>query len=441
MPTARSYLGDPDFVRCRSRPDVEALRRSRCAEASIRRARDAGAARHRGRRSGPANEGDNTTHFRSSTASAMRCRTPTRSTSELRPRPGRGRHRRPAQQRARRFRRQARRAQCLRPRRRRRQCPARQAAAVVDDADHRAEGRQAVPGHRLARRQPHHHHRAAGRPQRGRSRHEWCGRGHRAVAVLAPRIHHQWLPDVVLQARQPCGFEFAAPALRDAGLATRAPSAPASEAANGAKASAPGPSISTTAPCRRAAAPARTARRRGSARVRARARSSAATGRQPVEPEHQDVLDRARLAQKPPASPRRASNVHANRARSAARASICRHASASRRTAASNRPDRAQAAAGESDHGRERQRARRHRASSSTNSAASSECSAAASSSEIGKPVSTSRRVEARRISGGAGASRVQAGDAIASLPWRGRGAKRRRICAQTRAASPRPAR
>ena len=38
-----------------------------------------------------------------------------------------------------------------------------QAAAVVDDADDRAEGRQAVPRHRLAGRQPHHHRGAAGR--------------------------------------------------------------------------------------------------------------------------------------------------------------------------------------------------------------------------------------------------------------------------------------
>ena len=38
--------------------------------------------------------------------------------------------------------------------------------------DHRAPGRQAVPGHRIARRQPHHHHGAAGDPQRDRSRHE-----------------------------------------------------------------------------------------------------------------------------------------------------------------------------------------------------------------------------------------------------------------------------
>ena len=36
--------------------------------------------------------------------------------------------------------------------------------------DHRAQERQAVPGHRLAGRQPHHHHGAAGHHQRDRSR-------------------------------------------------------------------------------------------------------------------------------------------------------------------------------------------------------------------------------------------------------------------------------
>ena len=45
---------------------------------------------------------------------------------------------------------------------------AEQAPAVVDDADHRFERRQAVPGHRLARRQPHHHGGAASHQQRDR---------------------------------------------------------------------------------------------------------------------------------------------------------------------------------------------------------------------------------------------------------------------------------
>ena len=83
---------------------------------------------------------------------------------QLRRRPGRRRHRHSAQQRARRFRRQARRAERLWPDRLRGQrARPGQAAAVVDDADHRAQGRQAVSGHRLAGRQPHHHHGAASR--------------------------------------------------------------------------------------------------------------------------------------------------------------------------------------------------------------------------------------------------------------------------------------
>ena len=44
-----------------------------------------------------------------------------------------------------------------------------QAPVVVDDADHRAQGRQAVYRHRLAGRQPHHHDGAAGARQRHRS--------------------------------------------------------------------------------------------------------------------------------------------------------------------------------------------------------------------------------------------------------------------------------
>ena len=66
-----------------------------------------------------------------------------------------------------------------------------QAAAVVDDADDRVEGRQAVPGHRLAGRQPHHHRGAASHHQRDRPRIDI------AEAVSAPRMHNQWLPDQV----------------------------------------------------------------------------------------------------------------------------------------------------------------------------------------------------------------------------------------------------
>ena len=53
----------------------------------------------------------------------------------------------------------------------------RQAAAVVDDADDRAQGRQAVPGHRFAGRQPHHHRGAADRGRRDRPRPRYRRRG------------------------------------------------------------------------------------------------------------------------------------------------------------------------------------------------------------------------------------------------------------------------
>ena len=144
------------------RADVEALRRRRCAPRSIRkratpsreiRAGDARAARER----------QHHAFFRRRPL-RQRGRQHLHAQSQLRRRPGRRGHRHPAQQRARRFRRQAGRAQRLRPRRLRGQrARAGQAAAVVDDADHRAEGRQAVPRHRLARRQPHHHRGAADR--------------------------------------------------------------------------------------------------------------------------------------------------------------------------------------------------------------------------------------------------------------------------------------
>ena len=46
------------------------------------------------------------------------------------------------------------------------------------------QGRQAVPGHRLAGRQPHHHHGAAGDPQRDRPRHEHRRGGARRRACI-----------------------------------------------------------------------------------------------------------------------------------------------------------------------------------------------------------------------------------------------------------------
>ena len=65
-----------------------------------------------------------------------------------------------------------------------------QAPAQLDVADHRAEGRQAVPGHRHARRL------AASSPPTLQVIMNVIDHGMNvAEATLAPRIHHQWLPD------------------------------------------------------------------------------------------------------------------------------------------------------------------------------------------------------------------------------------------------------
>ena len=141
-------------------------------------------------------EGDNTTHY--SVVDQLRQRGGQHLYAQLQlwGRPRRRGHRHSAQQRARRFRRQAGGAQRLwADRRRRQRARTRQAAAVVDVADHRAQGRQAVPGHRLAGRQPHHHHGAAGDLNvidRGMTI---------AEAVAEPRLHAQWTPDEVFVER------------------------------------------------------------------------------------------------------------------------------------------------------------------------------------------------------------------------------------------------
>ena len=61
----------------------------------------------------------------------------------------------------------------------------RPAAALLDDADHRAQGRRAGVRHRRARRQPHHHHGAAGAGQRDRLQ-EADRRGGRGAARARP---------------------------------------------------------------------------------------------------------------------------------------------------------------------------------------------------------------------------------------------------------------
>ncbi len=83
-----------------------------------------------------------------------------------------GRHRRAAQRRDGRLHRQGRRAEHLRPGAGRGERDrAGQAAAELDEPDHRHQGRQAGDGARHAGRQPHHHRRRARDPQRDRLRH------------------------------------------------------------------------------------------------------------------------------------------------------------------------------------------------------------------------------------------------------------------------------
>ena len=70
----------------------------------------------------------------------------------------------------------------LRPRWQRRQCARRQqTSAVINDANHRAQGRQAADRHRRARRQPHHHSGAASDRQRDRLQAIDCRCGRRAA--------------------------------------------------------------------------------------------------------------------------------------------------------------------------------------------------------------------------------------------------------------------
>ncbi len=180
-------LGDPDFVKV----PVAGLISKRYA-AALRADIDRNAPRRRDKIRGadPAARGQQHHALFGRRPLRQRGRQHLHAQPELRRRPRRRRHRRAAQQRARRFRRQARRAERLRPGRLRGQrAGAEQAAAVVDDADHRAEGRQAVL--------------VTGSP--GGSRiitavlqvllNVIDHRMPLAEAVQAPRIHHQWLPD------------------------------------------------------------------------------------------------------------------------------------------------------------------------------------------------------------------------------------------------------
>ena len=140
------YLGDPAFVNAPVATliakDYAAKQRASIDPDRATPAADALSAT-------PPREGSNTTHFSVVDSQRQRGQQHLHAEFPLWRRPGRRRHRRAAQQRARRFHRGARRVQRLWPGRLRGQ-PARprQAAAVLDVADHRAEGRQAGAGDR-----------------------------------------------------------------------------------------------------------------------------------------------------------------------------------------------------------------------------------------------------------------------------------------------------
>ena len=164
------FLGDPDVVHV---PLARLTAKSHAAEwrATIDPAHATPAARDSParRRAGGGREHD---PFLRGGQFRQRGREHLHAQLQLRRRPRRRRDRRPAQQRARRFRRQAGRAERLWPARLPGERPRTgKAAAVVDDADDRAQGRQAVPRHRFAGRQPHHQRGAAGRRRRDRPRH------------------------------------------------------------------------------------------------------------------------------------------------------------------------------------------------------------------------------------------------------------------------------
>ena len=160
------YLGDPDFI---SAPVATLMSKEYAAKQRAGIDLDRATPWTDALSATPPREGSNTTHFSvvdsrgNAVSNTYTLRFP------LWGRPRRSLHRRAAQQRARRFHRGAGRLQRVRPGRIRGQfAGSRQTAAVVDVADHRAEGRQTGAGDGLAGRQPHHLHGAAGDRQRAR---------------------------------------------------------------------------------------------------------------------------------------------------------------------------------------------------------------------------------------------------------------------------------
>ena len=180
------YLGDPDFVSAPAKQlvskDYAARQR---ASIDINKATpwtDILA-------TGPPHEGSNTTHFSVVDKDGNSGQQYLHAQFQLRPWSGRGRHRRSLEQRARRLHCGPGCCERLRPRRVRcKPAGSEQASAVVDDANHRAEGRQGRSGDRLARRQPHHLNRVTGSAQCARLSNEHrsgCGRPAAASAVDA----------------------------------------------------------------------------------------------------------------------------------------------------------------------------------------------------------------------------------------------------------------
>ena len=166
-----SYLGDPDFVK---NPLDRLLDKDYAAK--IRAAIDpnkAGDLARTSSRASPPHEGSNTTHYSIVDKDGNAVSVTYTLNDWFGAKVTAAEDRRAAERRDGRLHRQARRAEPVRPGAGRGQRDrAGQAAAVLDEPDHRHQGRQAGDGGRHARRQPHHHRGAADHHQRDRLRHE-----------------------------------------------------------------------------------------------------------------------------------------------------------------------------------------------------------------------------------------------------------------------------
>ncbi len=192
-PIAASILGDPDFVKIPIAGLLDpAYIQKRRATIDPNHATPSDQV-NPGHPEGQREHGDHA--FQRGRCGGQRGRGDLHAERRLRQRRHRARARIPAEQRNGRFRRQAGRAEYVRPGAgRSERHSARQAAALVDDADHPAARRQAVHGGGRARRVAHHHRGAAGDPQRGRFRHEraGCGGLRRASIINGSRTSCIW---------------------------------------------------------------------------------------------------------------------------------------------------------------------------------------------------------------------------------------------------------